>query len=51
MFVGRHAEVGIDEVIVCRPPVATVRRLEAVAPEARSTMERIVAERLTERRT
>jgi len=45
-FVGRYSDVGIDGFTFYWPPLASLRRKEAVPHEARATFERIAAERL-----
>jgi alkanesulfonate monooxygenase SsuD/methylene tetrahydromethanopterin reductase-like flavin-dependent oxidoreductase (luciferase family) len=46
-FVGRYAEIGMDEFVFYWPPLATLRRRETVTPEVRGVFERIAAERLS----
>ncbi len=45
-FVGRYAEAGIDGFTFYWPPLANLRRQEAVPHEARAAFERVAAERV-----
>jgi alkanesulfonate monooxygenase SsuD/methylene tetrahydromethanopterin reductase-like flavin-dependent oxidoreductase (luciferase family) len=49
-FVGRYAEVGMDEFVFYWPPLSNLRRKEPIFPGQQATFERIAAERVATRR-
>ena len=49
-FVGRYAEVGMDEFVFYWPPFGNLRRKEPISPGQQATFERIAAERVATRR-
>ena len=49
-FVGRYAEVGMDEFVFYWPPLGNLRRKEPISPGQQATFERIAAERVATRR-
>lgn len=48
-FVGQYAEVGIDEFIFYWPPLENLKRKETVSRSQQTTLERIAAERISQR--